>query len=472
VRLLGRLRGTRLGWRTGSGLNRNALLAGLMGVTVGAALLTTALLTAALLTTALLTTAGLTAAPARAANVPPGDNLSLTTASGAAKLEPRWYTQDGCPSGFQGSAVLDELNADGSIGRSISPVVTGVSAPFGGTLLGTVGQLITQGTDVGDGGTSEWVVACFAGPGATGNVDYLQWIDVTLSGNGQSFWTRTPRPVATTVTLTASPDPVAAGATVTLTATVKAADGSIPRGEVTFLLGFSLIFIAPVNASGVATATTTFAADGAQARTVSLGAYFSGLIGAYEGSAGRCTETVNAPGSGGGGNGGNSEPITVTVPHRGAFTVTITPGTVILSAPDRVAASGRLLDITVTDLRNDQPGWSVSGQESDFTGSGAAAGATISGNQLGWTPFLVPPRGVLVPSGHVSVPQEGVIPGPPVAPADPGLGTTAAILASAKEGWGFGTYVLSALVVLDIPPAAAGGPYGGTLTITAVEAAP
>jgi len=52
------------------------------------------------------------------------------------------------------------------------------------------------------------------------------------------------------------------------------------------------------------------------------------------------------------------------------------------------------------------------------------------------------------------------------------LGTTAAILASAEEGSGFGTYVLSASVVLDIPPAAAGGPYGGSLTITAVEAGP
>jgi hypothetical protein len=69
-------------------------------------------------------------------------------------------------------------------------------------------------------------------------------------------------------------------------------------------------------------------------------------------------------------------------------------------------------------------------------------------------------------------PHGGVTPGPPVAPADPGLGTTAAILASAEAGSGFGTYVLSASVVLDIPPATAGGPYGGSLTITAVEVAP
>src|SRR5579859_2630588 len=91
---------------------------------------------------------------------------------------------------------------------------------------------------------------------------------------GGSFWTRKPRPVATTTTLTAAPDPAGAGATVTLTATVKAADGSTPRGEVAFLAGFTLISVAAVNASGVATATTTFAAPGTNPRTVSLTAWF------------------------------------------------------------------------------------------------------------------------------------------------------------------------------------------------------
>ncbi len=166
---------------------------------------------------------------------PQTDSLTLTTASGAARLQPRWSTQDACPSGFQGSAVLYELNTDGSIGRSISPVVTDVGAPFGGTLLGSVGQLITDGTDVGDGGTDEWMVACYAGTHGTGSVDDLQSIDVSLSADGGSFWTRRPRPVATTTTLTALPDPAAAGAAVTLTATVKAADGTVPRGEVAFL---------------------------------------------------------------------------------------------------------------------------------------------------------------------------------------------------------------------------------------------
>lgn len=451
MRLLGCLREERLRCRTGIGRHLAAVLAGLIGVTVGAA--------------------ALTAAPARAVDPPPTNGLGLTTASGATRAQPRWYTQDGCPGGFQGSAVLDELNADGSVGRSISPVVTDVRAPFGGTLLGSVGQLITDGADVGFGGTDEWMVACYSGPHGTGSSDDLGAVDVTLSWDGGSFWTRRPRPVATTTTLTAAPDPAAPGAAVTLTATVKAADGTVPRGEVAFLSGFSLISVAPVNASGVATATTSFAASGTNPRTVSLAAWFFGLFGSYAGSAGSCTETVNPSGTQAGGTG---EPVTVTVPRRGVFTVTITPGTVILSAPNRMSAKGKLLNITVTDLRTERPGWSVSGQESAFTGTGVAAGGTISGNQLGWTPAIVSgnQRGGPPYLWWWWRRRGGVTPGPPVTPAHPGLGTTAAILASAEEGSGFGTYVLSASLVLDIPPATLGGPYGGSLTITAVEADP
>jgi hypothetical protein len=435
VRLLGCLRDTRLRWRTGLGLHRTALIAGLIGVTAGAAVLT--------------------AAPARAVNVTQPDALGLTTASGAARLQPRWYTQDECPSGFQGSAVLYELNSDGSIGSRISPVVTDVNAPFGGTLLGPVGQLITRGTDVGDGGTSEWVVGCFAGSGGQGSVDYLQSLWVTLSADGGSFWTRIPRPVATTLTLTASPNPAAAGAAVTLTATVKAADGTIPHGEVAFLAGLTLISVASVNASGVATATTMFAASGTQPRTLALSAWFFGLIGAYAGSIARYSETVDPAA----GSAGNGQPITVTVPRTGAFVVTITPGTVILTAPNRTGATGTLQDVTVIDRRDCRPGWSVSGQDSVFTGSGIAAGATIPADQLGWAPSVMP-------AGR------GVSPGPAVPPAGPGLGTTAAILGFAEEGRGFGTYVLTALLSLVIPPTTPGGPYAGSLTITAVESAP
>ena len=257
--------------------------------------------------------------------------------------------------------------------------------------------------------------------------------------------------VSTTTSLTALPDPATAGASVTLTAAVSAANGRTPAGSVQFEAGGTDIGSAvTVNASGVATATTTFATAGSQA----LSAVFAPASSAYQSSTGTCTETVNPAATQNG-----SVPITVGVPQSGAFTVTVAPGTVTLAVSGLVA-TGTLQDVTVADTRNYYPGWSVTGQDSGFTGSGAAAGAAIAGDQLGWTPMAV---------GSL---QGGATLGGTVAPASPGLGSTAATLASAEAGDGYGTNVLTASVTLAIPPSAAPGPYSGALTVTYVEAAP
>jgi phosphate transport system substrate-binding protein len=153
-----------------------------------------------------------------------------------------------------------------------------------------------------------------------------------------------------------------------------------------------------------------------------------------------------------------SEPLFVVVPATGSFTLTVATGTVELAASGATAA-GALNPITVSDTRNTYPGWSVSGQASDFTGSGSAAGGTISGNQLGWTPT------------ETSL-GPGAVLGGTVAPASPGLGSTAAVLASALAGGGDGTSALGANLTLDIPASAAAGPYASTLTITAVTSLP
>jgi hypothetical protein len=133
-------------------------------------------------------------------------------------------------------------------------------------------------------------------------------------------------------------------------------------------------------------------------------------------------------------------------------------GTVTLAASG-ANATGVLLPITVSDTRNTYPGWSVSGQASGFTGSGTAAGSTIPGNQLGWTPT------------DSSLAAGATISGP-VAPGSPGLGSTPAVLAEALAGGGFGTSVLGANLTLAIPATAAAGPYASTLTLTAVTALP
>jgi hypothetical protein len=116
---------------------------------------------------------------------------------------------------------------------------------------------------------------------------------------------------------------------------------------------------------------------------------------------------------------------------------------------------GNLPEITVSDTRSSSPGWSVSGQVSDFTGSGTAAGSIISGNQLGWAP-----------SGAVT---GGATLGSPVAPNGPGLGSIPAVLAWAAGGSGFGTDTLSARLLLVIPASARAGPYNAVLTITCVS---
>jgi hypothetical protein len=96
------LRDTELRRGPGSGLRRAAVFAALIGMAAGAAVLT--------------------ATPALAVSGTEPGNLALIPPAGPATGEvPQWATKDGCPAGLQGSAVLYELNTDGSIGRAISP---------------------------------------------------------------------------------------------------------------------------------------------------------------------------------------------------------------------------------------------------------------------------------------------------------------------------------------------------------------
>jgi len=255
----------------------------------------------------------------------------------------------------------------------------------------------------------------------------------------------------TTTTVTASPDPATAGQPVTLTASESAADRSNPAGSVQFEAdGTALGAPVAVSSAGVATMTISFAAPGAH----SLSAVFTPSdTSNYNSSTGTNLLIVQTDAANSG-----TEVLILAVPAFGSFTLTVAPGTVNLtvSGPD---ASGALNPITVSDTRNTYPGWSVSGQAADFTGSGTAAGSTISGNQLGWMP------------ASTSL-AAGAALGDTVTPAAPGLGTTAATLASAQAGSGFGTSMLSAGLTLAIPPAARAGTYTSTLTVTAVTTLP
>jgi hypothetical protein len=155
-------------------------------------------------------------------------------------------------------------------------------------------------------------------------------------------------------------------------------------------------------------------------------------------------------------------PVTTTVPPTGALIVTVATGPADLTEQGTTApftATGMLPTITITDTRNTYPGWSVSAQETAFTGSGAAAGSTISGDQLGWAPNGTPAGGATI--------------GPPVPPGiSQGLGDNPQVLAFATPGSGLGTSTLSASLTLDIPDTASAGSYIGSLTITYLETGP
>ena len=414
-------------------LGRMALLVGATAAVAGASLL------------------GGTVAKAAPANLGTGAGLTFTPTSGSTSMlgAAVTYNAPACPASAQGSAILRAVNSDGTT-YSVSAANNSVAAAFSGTLLSNISLLaIQQNGDIGAGGQQEIVVQCYSGVSATGTLvntvdDFITW-----SADGSS-WTsggQSSGAAATTTTLAVSPSPASTGQTVTLTATVTATSGT-PAGTVSFTAGGSAIG-SPValNASGVATTTTSFTSPG----TVQLAAAFTPTSStAFQSSTSATVpESVTGP---------LSEPLSVTIAPSGTFTVSVAAGTVALT-PSGSTATGTAEPVTVTDSRNTFPGWSVSGQASDFTETATTPAGDISGNQLGWVPT------------DTALPDGGVL-GPTVTPGSPGLGTTAAVWASAAAGKGFGTSTLGANLTLNIPSGSPAGAYSSALSVSYTTSAP
>jgi hypothetical protein len=102
--------------------------------------------------------------------------------------------------------------------------------------------------------------------------------------------TLTVAPAATSVTLATSASPVFIGASITFTATVSSAAG-VPPGTVSFLNGTALLGTGTINASGVATFSTSSLTPG----TYTITATYPGSAD-FVSSSGTVTEVVN-PGS-------------------------------------------------------------------------------------------------------------------------------------------------------------------------------
>ena len=123
--------------------------------------------------------------------------------------------------------------------------------------------------------------------------------------------------------------------------------------------------------------------------------------------------------------------------------------------------------VTVIDTRDGDPGWSVSGQVSDFTAT-TGSGATINGFDLGWTPSIISHAATqTVTAGSAVAPAPGLAPG--AVPTDPTQGLkTARTLATATAGAGIGTAEMTAVLALAAPTSTPPGQYTAALTLTAI----
>jgi hypothetical protein len=302
-------------------------------------------------------------------------------------------------------------------------------------------------------------VQCFEQPAETVTNDFFTTITFSGAGTKSPSWTSSssstppPSPVATTTTLSVSPaSPAASGSQETLTATVAAASGSaVPAGSVEFMDGSADLASGTVSSSGVATGTANLA-DGSHSLTAVFTPSDSTAFSSSTSAA--VSYTVNQA-STGGSPGPGSETVTVTIPSaagggQGQLTLTVPPNAADSLTVNSAGTSavGYLAPVDVSDTRASSPGWTVSGQASDFTGSAG----TIPGDDLGWTPDVV------TSVGPVAV-------GPAVAPGDPGLGSAAAVLGNST---GDSTASLGAQLNLAIPSGQASGIYNSTITITAI----
>ncbi|GAA1949249.1 Ig-like domain-containing protein [Catenulispora subtropica] len=162
-----------------------------------------------------------------------------------------------------------------------------------------------------------------------------------------------------------------------------------------------------------------------------------------------------------------SETISTTV-TPGSLTISVPDSQVTLPSPvlnnngDMFTTSGALKPVTITDNRAGNPGWTLSGQVSDFS-DGATHG--INGENLGWSPNVVDhSTAQTLTLGQVVNPANGV----PMSDVNANGLKGSQALASAAAGAGLGTAHLAAGLALNVPTTTVAGTYVATLTLTAI----
>jgi hypothetical protein len=172
----------------------------------------------------------------------------------------------------------------------------------------------------------------------------------------------------------------------------------------------------------------------------------------------------------GGGTGSSAtERITTTI-AAGSLVISVADTNVVLPTPVLNTAgtlfttSGKINTVTVTDTRGADPGWSVSGQVTDFSDGASHA---INGGNLGWVPNVVDKAASqTVTAGGTIAPANGIAPGV-TPPSGVGL-SSSRTLATAAAAAGTGTAHLDALLNLNAPTSTPAGTYNATLTLTAI----
>jgi len=458
----------------GRRLTRTALLIGVAGATAGSLVFTAAVAQAA--------------DPSGVA-LDPTSTLTFTNAttnapesSGPGTDLLKWNTSDACPSPDNGSAIVATIDPSTNKQDSLASISESGPGPYSGMEMDDTVQHLYQNYTNQSSPTFELVVVCSSGSGGSESsaYEYYQWAYITYTASSNTFTVSStgPTKTGTTTTLTSADsthtteptNTAQTGDSVTFTAKVTDADSTTPSGSVTFQNGTTTIGTGPVAVgalSGGGTGATSAAVSFTTPGTYTITATFTPTNSTtYASSNTTLSETVVVAGS-------ISAQVTenLTVPQNGTITVSIDTAAIPLTAstgsyvatgnfgtqsPAAPNSATSTAGVEVTDSRNTEPGWYVTGQTSNFT----LGTNTISGNQLGWTPNT----GETWATSGISA----AVLGSPVAPVTTGLGTTAATLFSAVHGTGFGTYDASALLTLDIPTASPPGAYTGTLTITAV----
>jgi Bacterial Ig-like domain (group 3) len=462
----------------GRRLVRTALLIGMSGATAGSLL---------------FTAVAAHAADPSGVGTDPNSTLTFTNAStnlpessGPGTDLLKWNTSDACPSGDNSSAIVATIDPDTNKQDSLASLSASGAGPYSGTSMDDTVQHLFQSFTDQSSPTFELVVVCSSGAGGSESSAFVfyQWAYITYTASSNTFVVSStgPTKIATTTTLTSvdntngtlGTNTANTGDSVTFTAKVTDSDSTTPAGNVLFQMNGTNIGTEPVAVAALsgggfgATVTTSFATAG----PYSITAVFTPSNTAYASSSATppLSETVTVAGS-------ISANVTenLTVPNNGTITVSIDTNAIPLVAgtgsyvatgdfgtqsPTGPNSLSSTAGVQVIDSRNTFPGWYVTGQTSNFT----LGANTISGNQLGWAPNTGE-------SFAASGTSEAIL-GPTVAPASPGIGSTAGVLFSAPAGGGFGTFDASALLTLDIPTTSPPGAYTGTLTITALTAHP